>query len=411
MKIMLINHYAGSDFHGMEFRPYYLSQEWVKAGHSVHIVAASFSHLRVKNPEMAGKTVQKDLISGINYSWLSVPHYEGNGITRILNMLTFIYRLFKLGRRFAAEFNPDVVIASSTYPMDIWPAYKIAKMANAKLVFEIHDLWPLSPMELGGYSSKHPYIMLMQAAENFAYKKSQYVVSMLPKVHNHVQGRGLDMEKLHIIPNGIVDISSSHRRNSGHISHIEQRISELKNKGYFIVGYAGSHGIPNALTYLIGALEILKSEKIACVMVGNGTEKDSLVAQSKTLESDRIIFFDSINKDDIPKLLSYFDIAYIGWNKHPLYRFGISPNKIMDYMMAGLPVLHSVTAANDPVMDAMCGLSVAAEDSNAISQGIVHLRNIGEEDRVAMGLRGRDFALANYTYSVLASRFLSIFKN
>jgi glycosyltransferase involved in cell wall biosynthesis len=410
MKILLINHYAGSDAHGMEFRPYYLAQEWVKAGHSVHIVAASFSHLRVKNPEMAGKIVRKDVFSGINYSWLSVPHYKGNGIRRVLNMLTFIYRLFRLGRSFAEEFNPDVVIASSTYPMDIWPAYKIAKKADAQLIFEIHDLWPLSPMELGGYSDKHPYIKFMQVAEDFAYSKSDHVVSILPKVQNHVQERGFDVKKLHVIPNGIVPAMFSLRQKySEEITDIEQHISELKDIGYFIVGYAGSHGVPNALSYLIDALAILKGEKIACVLVGDGSEKDALVAQAKTLPSDRVRFFNTINKADIPKLLSCFDLAYIGWNRHPLYRFGISPNKIMDYMMAGLPILHSVSAGNDPVRDAKCGLSVAPEDPNEISQGILQFKNMRDNERLAMGLLGRDFALANYTYPVLASRFASIF--
>lgn len=48
MNIILINHYAGSNFHGMAFRPYYLAREWVKMGHNVTIIAASFSHLRQK---------------------------------------------------------------------------------------------------------------------------------------------------------------------------------------------------------------------------------------------------------------------------------------------------------------------------------------------------------------------------
>jgi glycosyltransferase involved in cell wall biosynthesis len=78
-------------------------------------------------------------------------------------------------------------------------------------------------------------------------------------------------------------------------------------------------------------------------------------------------------------------------------------------MMAGLPILHSVSAGNDPVRDAKCGLSVAPEDPNEISQGILQFKNMRDNERLAMGLLGRDFALANYTYPVLASRFASIF--
>ena len=72
-----------------------------------------------------------------------------------------------------------MVIASSTYPLDIYPA-KSSQRYYAMLIYEVHDLWPLSPIELGGMSPKHPYIMLMQRAENQCYKSSDYVVSLLP---------------------------------------------------------------------------------------------------------------------------------------------------------------------------------------------------------------------------------------
>ncbi|MFD2270333.1 glycosyltransferase [Undibacterium arcticum] len=106
-------------------------------------------------------------------------------------------------KHLAQSFKPDVVIASSTYPMDIWPARRIAKLAQAKLVYEVHDLWPLSPMELGGMSKWHPFIMLVQAAEDYAYRHADVVISMLPKVQEYMQSRGLAPHKLHIVPNGI----------------------------------------------------------------------------------------------------------------------------------------------------------------------------------------------------------------
>jgi hypothetical protein len=62
-----------------------------------------------------------------------------------------------------------------------------------------------------------------------------------------------------------------------------------------------------------------------------------------------------IPKAQIPAFLAAIDIAYIGWQRVPIYRFGIAPNKLMDYMMAGCAVLHSVEAGNDPVAEAGCG--------------------------------------------------------
>jgi glycosyltransferase involved in cell wall biosynthesis len=408
LKILLINHYAGSTSHGMEYRPYYLAREWINAGHEVKIVSSSFSHLRIKNPELDKSDVLVETISGVEFTWLAVPHYFGNGIKRIINIFMFIYRLFKYGKSIASKFKPDVVIASSTYPMDIWPASRIAKLSDAKLVFEIHDLWPLTPIELGGYSAKHPYIRLVQSAENFAYRNSDYVVSILPNVKSHVLAHGLAEEKLHIVPNGIVTeewevVDDPDEK----IGHIEKKIIELKHRGYFVVGYAGSHGIPNALNYLVMAAEIIKHKEVAVILVGNGSEKDSLKKSVENLALDGVYFFDFIEKKFVPRLLSLFDVGYIGWRKQPLYRFGISPNKIMDYMMAGLPILHSVEAGNDPCAECGCGMTVPPEDPTAIAEAILAFQVMSKADRAKMGSQGRDYVLQNHTYPVLASKFLA----
>ena len=116
--------------------------------------------------------------------------------------------------------------------------------------------------------------------------------------------------------------------------------------------------------------------------------------------------FASIPKAQVPALLAQTDIAYIGWKRQPLYRFGIAPNKLMDYMMAGVPVLHSVEAGNDPVAEAGCGLTVVPESAQAVVQGLRQLAALPVQERRAMGARGRAFVLAHHTYPVLARRFL-----
>ncbi|RYE87417.1 MAG: glycosyltransferase WbuB, partial [Oxalobacteraceae bacterium] len=166
MNILLINHYAGSVRHGMEYRPYYLAREWVRLGHRVHIVASSESHIRSQAPQLQGTGRLDETIDGIHYAWLATPPYRGNGAGRVRNMLAFVLRLRRDADMLARSVRPDVVIASSTYPLDIWPAARIAGRAGARLLFELHDLRPLSPMELGGYSRWHPFIMLLQAAED-----------------------------------------------------------------------------------------------------------------------------------------------------------------------------------------------------------------------------------------------------
>ena len=109
MNIVLINHYAGSPEMGMEFRPYYFAREWVKMGHKVDIIAADFSHLRRKNPNVS-EDFQTDVIDGINYHWIKTRRYEGNGASRAITMAQFITKLWLHADRIIKEMEPDVVI-------------------------------------------------------------------------------------------------------------------------------------------------------------------------------------------------------------------------------------------------------------------------------------------------------------
>ena len=405
MNILLVNHYAGSPRHGMEFRPYYLAREWVAAGHAVLIVAASRSHVRTRQPDLQGHRALEETIDGVRYRWLKSSAYSGNGIGRVANIWAFLSGLWRDADRLGRDFKPDAVIASSTYPMDIWVARRLARLARAKLVYEVHDLWPASPIELGGMPRLHPFILACQKAENDAYRDADAVVSMLPKVDEHMRRHGLDLRKLHIVPNGIAPAEwdgGDARLDDALSGHL----SEARRAGRTIVGYAGSHGVPNALDVLLDAAALIKDEDVAFVLVGDGNEKARLAQRVRDERLEHVALFPPIPKAQIPAFLRALDIAYIGWRLLPIYRFGIAPNKLMDYMMAGCAVLHSVHAGNDPVAQAGCGLTVAPESAAAVAAGLRDLAARPRAERAAMGARGRAFVLAHHTYPVLAQRFL-----
>jgi glycosyltransferase involved in cell wall biosynthesis len=406
MRILYVNHYAGSPRYGMEYRPYYLAREWVRMGHIVQIVGSSQSHIRSRQPQLAGQYRLEETIDGIQYTWFETPKYFGNGIGRVRNMASFVGRLYLESKRIATSFKPDVVIASSTYPMDIWPAHRIAKLAGARLVFEIHDLWPLTPMELGGMSRRHPFIMLIQAAEDYAYRHADTVVSMLPKVHDYVASRGMPGDRVHIVPNG-VDPGEWAADSPALPANVEVTLSAIRDEGNYVVGYAGTHGVSNSLHTLLDAAAIMRDEKVAFVLVGDGPEKAGLQRRAEAEQLQNVYFIDPIAKEQIPPLLECFDIAYIGWQRQSLYRFGIAPNKLMDYMMAARPVLHAVEAGNDPVGEAGCGLTVAPEDPVDAVQGIRHLLALSLGERQTMGLCGKRFVMDNHTYPILSERFLA----
>jgi glycosyltransferase involved in cell wall biosynthesis len=405
MNILLINHYAGSPSLGMEFRPYYMGQEWIRMGHTVMIVASTFSHLRSNNPTFSGlKKLEK--VDGITYLWVKTSKYAGNGIGRVGNMLSFVVNIIRLTRFIAKSFNPDVVVASSTYPFDIFPARKIAKLARAKLVFEVHDLWPLSPMQLGGYSKYHPFILLTQYAEDYAYKHANSVVSMLPKALPYMISRGLDPEKFICIPNGYSDANSNQSTNFP-VEHIEL-IKSLKANNQFLIGYAGGHAISNALDTLIDVALLAKNKypMLSFVLVGKGVEKENLISKAEKLALKNVYFLSEIDKLSVKIFLNNMDVLFIGWNKNPLYKFGISPNKLIDYMLASKPVIHSVDAGNDLVEEANCGISVPAQDASSILDGIICILNMREENRKKLGENGRSYAMKFHNYYILSKKFI-----
>ncbi len=398
MNILYLNHYAGSPELGMEYRPYYLAREWVRAGHRVQIVAADHSHVRTLQPA-AGDQV----VDGIHYRWIGTPAYQGNGLGRVRNIWTFLRKVWRDTHRLVREFEPDIVIASSTYPMDIWVARRIARRARARLVYEVHDLWPLSPMEVAGMSRHHLFIRLVQWAEDTAYRDADVVVSMLPKVHDYMASRGLDLRKLHIVPNGVAPDDWSLEAMPLR-ADVAAAFAAARAAQQLVVGYAGSMGRPNALEVLLDAAALMQGEPVRFVLVGDGLERAALAEQARRLPN--VAMLAPVPKAMIPGFLAAIDIAYIGWRRAPTYRFGIAPNKLMDYMMAGCTVLHSVQAGNDPVAESGCGLSVAPQDPAAVAAGLRELAALGPDERRTLGERGRDFVQAHHTYPVLARHFL-----
>lgn len=404
MNILLINHYAGSPRHGMEFRPYYLAHEWVRMGHRVQIVAGAYSHIRARQPEPPqGASSWDETLDNIAYRWYATPSYRGNGVGRVRSMLSFLWHLWRDGKALARGFKPDVVIASSTYPMDVWPARRIAEAAGARLVYEVHDLWPLSPMELGGMSRWHPFILWVQMAEDYAYRHADTVVSMLPKTLPYMQSRGMAAGKFAYVPNGV---DEEEWRNPQPLpAEAAQRLQAIRQSGLPIVGYAGTHGLANALDDLLDVAQRLQGQA-EVVLVGTGPERERLLARVAQEDLDNVHMLPAVPKQAVPSLLECFDIAYIGWHPNPLYRFGISPNKLMDYMMAGKPVVHVVSAGNDPVAEADCGITVPSGDAVAIAEAIRKLAALTAEERATMGQAGRAFILRHQTYWQLARKFL-----
>ena len=405
MNILYIEHYAGSPDMGMEFRPYYLSLEWLKRGHNVTIIAGDYSHLRKKNPEVT-EDFQREYIDGIEYVWLKTGKYEGNGISRALTMERFVRKLFMHSRMIADKWKPDVVIASSTYPLDAYPAYRIAKHAKCRYIHEVHDMWPATLYEIGGMSKKNPFVVLMQMAENYAYKHCDKCVSLLPNSKEYMVKHGLAPEKFVNIQNGVV---LEEWKNPDPIPEEHKKFFDNHSKS-FIVGYFGGHALSNALDSVLDTAKHCEDKDVVFVLVGDGVEKNRLIKRKTEEGIDNVFFLPSVNKKAVPNLIAEFDCVIITGIPSPLYRFGICLNKIYDSMMAGKPIICTIPADNTLIEQFECGIQIHDGDTCDYCKAIQKIKEMPEADKKEMGMKGKRAVQSFFTYDKLAAQFEILFK-
>ncbi len=406
MHIILINHYAGSPEMGMEFRPYYFAREWVKKGHRVDVFAADYSHLRRVNPKIK-HDFQVQKIDGIYYHWIKTNKYDGNGVKRALTMAEFISKLWLRAGRIVKKYNPDVIITSSTYPLDTFVGQRIRRISKkkVKLIHEVHDMWPISPIEIGGMSPKNPFIRVMQYGEDSFCKKSDLVVSLLPCAKEYLHTHGMTYEKFRHISNGVV-LSEWEKPQPLPEEH-ERVLNALKEKGKFVLCFFGSHTKSYSLDYLVDAAKEIIDDRLHVVFVGDGIYKNELLKKSKGYE-DRFTFLSSIPKTSIPSLFEKIDATYVGAVNNNMFRFGICMNKLFDSMMGGKPILYAVNAPNNYIEEYGCGISVKAENKDALIDGLSRLLNMSAEEKAQMGNNGKNAALSHFNYTVLSEKFLEI---
>jgi len=387
--IWIINEYAGSPYHGMEFRHYYIGKELVKLHNKVTIISSSYSHLFKNLPKN-----RKENIDGVDYLWLKTFNYgNSHNKKRVLKWFLFSFKVLFLPFKLK---KPDVIIVSPMAPFPILPAWILSKIYGAKLIYEVKDIWPLSIIELGGYSPKHPFIKCMSWFEKFALKKSDIIVSNLQNYGEHIKNNiGIDRD-FEWISNG-VDLDEL-----SDIKPLSQSIIDKIPKDKFIVGYTGTIGVANALDSLLDASILLKDySNILFIIVGDGQEKSKLIDKYK---SNNVLFINSINKKEVQSMLQLFDICYIGLKKENLFKYGVSPNKLFDYMYSAKPILYAINSGDNNIIKlANCGVVAEAENSQDISRAILKLYN--NDNREKLGINAKEYVLNNFTYQKLAYKF------
>jgi len=224
-----------------------------------------------------------------------------------------------------------------------------------------------------------------------------------------MERHGMERGKFAYIPNGI-DLGDWRGDPEKIPGEHEKALSRMREEGGLIVGYAGAHGLANDLEALLDGAEILKEENLWFVLVGQGPEKEKLRGRCRSRGLDRVVFLQPVSRKAIPDLLARMDVLYLGLRREPLFRFGVSPNKLMDYMMSGKPVVQAIEAGNDLVGDSGCGFTVPPGDARALAGALRAMAALPPGERERMGSRGRDYVMARHHYGILGEAFLRVLR-
>jgi glycosyltransferase involved in cell wall biosynthesis len=403
-RIWYIHPAAGGPGLGRYDRPFHLSKHWQKQGLLPTVISPSYHHL-MDEPMQSGPC----RIQGVSYHFLSTPYYSDNSWGRLRNTLTFAVRLAVAGENLVSRYGmPHAIIFSSPTPYGFLSAYRLAKRYTAVCIFEVRDLWPASLIELCDMSPSHPMVILTRWVERFAYKKANKVVSLLPGTLGYMKEAGLEPQKWHYIPNGIEhheieEVCPEHQCFSV--------VRKWRDDGFNVVVYAGALGRPNNIEPLIHALKEAKQTgvKIKAIIVGRGELYDRLRGVISDLGLvDDVAMFGQIPKIAVKHLFEVCDAGYISLRPAPLLRFGVSPNKLFDYMAAKLPVISAVATEHDIVARANCGISVNPSNVDDIAGALIEFCSLSRHKRNELGVNGRQYVLSQHSYSTLSKLYQNV---
>lgn len=405
----MINHHAVTTG-----RHSFFAGELNKRGHTVLLFAASFEHNQFQEtidyPD-GKKHLKKDDRRGFERVWIKTPHYSRNNSKRVINQLVFAYRTILVGMKIN-EKQPDIIIGSSVHLFAVLAAYILAVKYKVPFIFEVRDLWPQTLIDIGALAERSPITYLFRIIERFLYKKADCIISLLPKAQDYIASLNIDCKKVVYIPNGI-DLkwfdTNLEKPDLG-----DELITLFKDtlRDKMVFSYTGAIGIANGLDTVIDAAKLLTSSlKIHILVVGAGPEKERLLTRVETEGIKKVSFVESVEKDLVPYILSNSDVCILIAKKSKVHRYGVSMNKIFDYLASRKPIISALDTNVNIIEEANCGLFVTPDNPEALAQAVLEMVNLSTEERKRLGYNGRRYVEEHHEISILTDRLLAVIEN
>lgn len=404
--LWILNHYAISPDMSGGTRHFDLARELVKKGHEVTIFASGFDHhirqyLKIK----PGEKMRVEEYDGVRFVWVNTLPYTKNDWRRVLNMLSYGWRVLRCSRGLS---KPDAVIGSSMHPFAALAGWWLARRYKAKFIFEVRDLWPQTAVDMGAMKKNSLPAKLLYAWEKFMYNKAKKIIVLLPYAKDYVASRGINPEKVFWLPNGVNLERFDHPAPLEEGSEVAEVFEQYRDK--FKVVYTGAHGPANGLEVIIHAASIFQDRNLGIhfFLIGDGPDKDRLISVAKEKRLNNVSFLPPVPKALVPSILEKADLLVHTIKKMEVLQYGMSPNKMYDYLASAKPIVTSIEAKNNPVEEANAGIAVEPENPEALAEAIVKIYDLPEEKRIELGKNGRQYVEQFYNIKNLATNLESL---
>ena len=380
MKIIYVSKYTILPEFGSPTRQYFLSKALAEMdGNEVMLIGSRSTLGDV--PDIHG-LYQKRTEDHLQMVTLNGPKINlGFNFNRLKSWWIFEKNLIRF-RSSIRGFKPDRILVSSLSILTFLSGVYLKRWLKRPLIIEIRDIYPLTLLEVGSYSKRNPAVMLLSWVEKFGYENADMIISTLPNAKEHIASVIDKPFRFKWIPMGV---DTDYFNSASGIT-----VPDINPQKKFIVGYAGTLGKANALDALFeAALDLEKSNPgIEFIFIGDGPMKSEYVQRYGSLSNVR--FLPSVKKNELQPYLKQMDLLVNTWLDKPIYRFGISPNKWMDYMLAAKPILVAYNGYRCIIEEAGCGKFVAAENKDAIRNGILEFAAMSPELRKGDGRKRKE---------------------
>lgn len=413
-KIWIWNHYATGMPQDRGGRHYNFAKYLISQGFDVTIFCAD-TKFGLKIPEVSGKKLFSSFaVDGITFVFVKTREYERNSMGRLRNMFSFYRNVKRTAREYSKNIGkPDLILASSVHPLTLMAGLKVAKKMVIPCICEIRDLWPESLVAYGYLKRTRLLARYLYRRERQIYERADALIFTMEGGTEYISERAwskenggkIDLKKVFYINNG-VNLENFDEQASKHLGFR----CELFSSTAINLIYAGSIRTVNNLDLIIKpvAAVIDKGTNIRLIIVGDG-DKRARLQEKYARYADSIIFTGKFPKEYVPSLLKQSDICIVCSSQVSVCHYGISQNKMFEYLAAGKPILSLVHSPYNPVLQYECGIVTKSQSEEDVARAILNLIQLPSAQKRVMGENSRE-AAKDFDFRLLTDKLIEVIK-